>query len=63
MVIVKNYKEHLLKQLQDSEEAATYLNAALHDEGPNEFLLALRDIAEAQGGLGWLASLAHRRTL
>ena len=55
MVKVKNYKEHLLEQLQNSEEAAAYLNAALHDDDPHAFLLALRDIAEAQGGMGWLA--------
>ena len=55
MVKVKNYKEHLLEQLQDPEEAAAYLNAALHDEDPYAFLLALRDIAEAQGGISRLA--------
>lgn len=55
MVKVKNYKELLLEQLQDSEEAAEYLNAALHDDDPHAFLLALRDIAEAQGGMGWLS--------
>ncbi len=55
MAKVKNYKEHLLEQLQNSEEAAAYLNAALHDDDPHAFLLALRDIAEAQGGMGWLA--------
>ena len=31
MVTTKSYKEHLLKQLSDPEEAAEYLNAALHD--------------------------------
>jgi probable addiction module antidote protein len=55
MVKVKNYKKHLLEQLQHPEEAAAYLNAALHDEDPYTFLLALRDIAEAQGGMGHLA--------
>jgi probable addiction module antidote protein len=55
MVRARNYKEHLLNQLQDPEEAAAYLNAALHDEDPFAFLLALRDIAEARGGMGWLA--------
>lgn len=55
MVKVKNYKEHLLKQLQESEEAAAYLNAALQDDDPHAFLLAMRDIAEAQGGMSWLA--------
>ena len=51
MVKVKNYKEHLLEQLQNAEESAAYLNAALHDDDPHSFLLALRDIAEAQGGM------------
>jgi probable addiction module antidote protein len=55
---VRDYKEHLLKQLQDPEEAAAYLNAALHDDDPHVFLLALRDIAEAQGGMSWLADVA-----
>lgn len=55
MVKVRDYKEHLLEQLQDSEEAAAYLNAALQDDDPHVFLLALRDIAEAQGGMSWLA--------
>ena len=36
-------------------DAAAYLNAALHDDDHPAFLLALRDIAEAQGGMGWLA--------
>jgi probable addiction module antidote protein len=55
MVKAKSYKEHLLKQLQNSKEAAAYLNAALQDDDPHVFLLALRDIAEAKGGMGWLA--------
>ncbi len=58
MVKVRNYKEHLLEQLQDPGEAAAYLNAALHDDDPHLFLLALRDIAEARGGMGWLAHAA-----
>jgi probable addiction module antidote protein len=55
MVKVKNYKKHLLKQLQDPEEAAAYLNAALQDDDSHSFLLALRDIAESQGGMSQLA--------
>ena len=55
MVTTKSYKEHLLKQLSDPEEAAEYLNAALHDEDPHVFLLALRDLAEARGGMSQLA--------
>ena len=54
----KDYKEHLLEQLQKPREAAAYLNAALHDDDPHVFLMALRDIAEAKGGMGWLAEEA-----
>lgn len=58
MVKAKNYKEHLLKQLQKPKEAAAYLNAALQDDDPHVFLLALRDIAEAKGGMSRLADEA-----
>ena len=58
MVKTKDYKIHLLKQLQKPKEAAAYLNAALNDEDPHVFLLALRDIAEAMGGMNWLAEEA-----
>lgn len=58
MAKVRNYKEHLFEQLQDPDEAAAYLSAALQDNDPHVFLLALRDIAEAQGGMGWLADQA-----
>ena len=51
----KNYKKHLLEQLQKPEEAAAYLNGALQDDDPHVFLLALRDIAEAKGSMGYLA--------
>jgi len=55
MIKIKNYKEHLLEQLRDPKEAAAYLNAALYEEDPHVFLLALRDIAEALGGMGRIA--------
>lgn len=51
----KSYKEHLLKRLQDPKEAAAYLNAALEDEDSKVFLIALKDIAEAHGGVAKLA--------
>ena len=54
----KNYKEHLLKRLRDPKEAAAYLNAALEDEDSRVFLVALKDIAEANGGLSKLAQEA-----
>jgi probable addiction module antidote protein len=49
-----DYKSHLLDELKDSDYAAGYLTAALH-EGEDVFLLALRDVAQAQGGLAGLA--------
>jgi probable addiction module antidote protein len=51
----KKYKEHLLKSLQDPEEAAAYLDACLEDEDPHVFLLALKDVAEARGGMSKLS--------
>ena len=47
MVTTKKYKSHLLKQLQDPEESAEYLNACLRDDDPRVFLLALQDVVEA----------------
>lgn len=55
----KSYKELLHERLRSPEEAATYLNAALEDEDPGIFLVALRDIAEANGGMSHLAREAH----
>jgi probable addiction module antidote protein len=49
-----DYKEHLLDQLKDAEYAAGYLTAAL-EEGEDVFLLAVRDVAQAQGGMAALA--------
>lgn len=53
------YKEFLLEQLSDPEEARTYLEIAVEEyeeDGDKEaFLLALRNVAEAQGGIGALA--------
>ena len=46
------YEEILSRDLQDPEEAAAYLNAALEDaaeNGTDVFLLALRDVAKARG--------------
>jgi probable addiction module antidote protein len=50
-----NYDEHLLEDLKDLEYAAGYLNAAL-EEGEEVFLLAVRDVAQAHGGMSALSS-------
>ncbi len=51
----KKYKEHLLKSLEDPKEAAAYLDTCLEDDDYHVFLLALKDVAEAHGGLGQLS--------
>ena len=49
------YHEHLIESLKDPEEAAGYLNAALADGDSRVFLAALRNVAEAHGGMSKLA--------
>ncbi len=61
----KSYREHLLKSLKDPKEAAAYLDACLEDEDPHVFLLALKDVAQARGGMSKLStsSSLNRQTL
>ena len=58
-----NYEEWLIKSLTSKKEAATYLQVALeeyqNDNDLESFLLALRYVAEAQGGLGKLSKKTH----
>ncbi|MBF0611175.1 MAG: putative addiction module antidote protein [Magnetococcales bacterium] len=42
--------------LKDPKHAAVFLNAAYKEGGRGLFLLALRNVAEAQGGMARLAS-------
>lgn len=53
----KDHREFLFEQLTDSEIAAEYLTAAIEDNSADEFLLALRDVAEACGGVGMLSDM------
>lgn len=63
----RSYQEELIEALRDHDEAVAYLNAALEEsmEGDEEsqelFLRALRNVAEAQGGLGKLSKKVHIR--
>ena len=54
-----SYEDNLLVRLRDSELAQAYLEAAFEScekDGDTEaLLLAMRDVAEAQGGIGQLA--------
>lgn len=51
----KAYQADLIESLRDPREAEEYLNAALEEEDPELFLLALRNVTEAQGGVAQLA--------
>ena len=51
-----SYRDDLLRRLKEPEYAAAYLNKCLEDDDDGGgFLLALRDVAEAHGGLRPLA--------
>lgn len=54
------YQTDLIESLRDAQEAEEYLNAALEENDPELFLRALRNVAEAQGGV---ASLAEKTRL
>ena len=55
----RKFKDYHIQQLRDPEDAKIYLSVALEDYEINEdldaFLLAVRDVAEAQGGISKLA--------
>ena len=59
LVSTESYHESLLESLKNPDEAAQYLNACLEDDDARVFLLALRDVAEARGGIRALSRDAH----
>lgn len=56
---MRNFKDTLLEDLQNTQYANEYLSAALEeyekDRDTRAFLTALRDVAKARGGLAKLA--------
>jgi len=54
-VSTESYREALRESLKNPDEAAHYLNACLEDGDFRVFLLALRDVADARGGMRTLA--------
>ena len=57
----KKYKEEFLyEQLKNPKEAAAYLNECLQDDDPTVFLIALRDVIKAHGGISKLAEEIER---
>jgi probable addiction module antidote protein len=59
MAVSKPYQPELIKSLKTARRAAAYLNAALEEGDPEVFLLALRNVADAHGGIAQLAEKAH----
>jgi probable addiction module antidote protein len=55
----RKYEEILDEDLQNPAEAAQYLSACLESGEPEVFLLALRDVARARGGVAKLAELTE----
>jgi probable addiction module antidote protein len=58
-----SFHELLIKSLKNKKKAAAYLQVALDeyqsDQDMEAFMLALRNVAEAEGGLGKLAKATH----
>lgn len=56
---MREFREYLKEKLKDPEEAVCYLNTALEeyekDQDTEAFLLALRTVTEARGGISELA--------
>ena len=55
----RKFKDYHIEQLRDPDDAKIYLSVAIEDYEKDEdidaFLLAVRDVAEAQGGISKLA--------
>ena len=61
----RSYQKDLIEDLKNGEEAAAYLTAALEAGHKGAFLLALRNVIEAQGGMAKFAKKVkvHRVSL
>ena len=53
-----SYQGELLKYLHDPNKAVVYLNTALEEGDPERFVMALRNVAEAQG---LVDAIAHNK--
>jgi DNA-binding phage protein len=56
-----SYKKILHKKLDDPEQAAEYLTAC-YEEGREVFLVGLRDVVQAQGGVACAAELSKPKS-
>lgn len=61
--VTASYDEWLINSLRNKKEAAVYLQVALEeyqkDNNIEAFLMALRHVAEAQGGINRLSQRTH----
>lgn len=53
-----SHKDYLMKRLSDPKTAAAYINAAAREDDPAALLQALRNVAEARGGMAKVAERA-----
>ncbi|MBI5598645.1 MAG: putative addiction module antidote protein [Deltaproteobacteria bacterium] len=56
---ITSYQEDLIESLKDPREAAEYLNAAIKDGDKEVFLLAMRNVTQAHGGMSAIAKKAR----
>ena len=54
-----DYEQDLHEWLKTPENAAAYLNAVLEEGDRSAMLLALREVAQANGGMTAIAEKAH----
>jgi probable addiction module antidote protein len=57
--VTGDYHTEHIEWLKDPENAAGYLNAVIEEGDKDALLLALRNIAEAEGGMAVVAEKAH----
>jgi len=55
MAVATSYQKGLIEALKDHGEAAAYLNAAIEEGDRAVFLLAPRNVVEANGGMAAIA--------
>ena len=65
MIATMKHDDWLFEQLKDAQFAAEFINAASEDDDPKTYLMALRKVVEARGGMASIAEKAHlsRETL
>jgi probable addiction module antidote protein len=51
-----SYDDLLIDMLKDKQRSLAYLNAALDEQDPRVFLIALRNVTQAQGGVAKVAA-------